>query len=156
MLQMSVELLAECLHHWKIYAVHNTFHVEKHNHHHLYFQAWYSRLFQSDVILKCPQLITRGTTDSESPVLQFIQGHCKFCLFVNFKWVIPVVLHTIINRENKVKHNFKVLLLRCFYYSHSNILGTTICFTLSLGHHQVDCLFLMRQLYNMQYQVFCF
>jgi len=82
MLHMPVELLAECLHHWKIYAIHNTVHVETHNHHCLYFQPCCSQLFQSDVTLECPQLITRGTTDSESPVLQFIQGHCKFCLFV--------------------------------------------------------------------------
>jgi len=32
------------------------------------------------------------------------------------------------------------------------ILETTTCFGLSLGHHQVDHLFVMRQLYNMPCQ----
>jgi len=36
------------------------------------------------------------------------------------------------------------------------ILGTTTCFGLPLGHHRVDHLFLMRELYNVQYQAFCF
>jgi len=37
-----------------------------------------------------------------------------------------------------------------------HILETATCFGLSLGHHQVDHLFFMKQLYNMQCEAFCF
>jgi hypothetical protein len=59
------------------------------------------------------------------------------------------VLHTIIN-TGRVQTNTTLM---CYCWGLVfiwHILGTTPCFGLSLGHHQVDHLFLMRQLYNVQ------